>query len=177
MKYIWLFIKKTLRLLLKPLSFVPAILVACMIFSFSADNGIQSTEESLTVTRRIVVEYNERFEKGWDEGQISIYTWRLERYVRKAAHMAEYCLLAITLSIPLYVYGLRGFPLIVVTVGICAAYACTDEYHQLYSAGRTASGRYVLIDSGGALIGALTGRFVSWLGSATIFRPLRMKKR
>lgn len=74
MKYIWLFIKKTLRLLLKPLSFVPAILVACMIFSFSADNGIQSTEESLTFTRRIVVEYNERFEKGWDEGQISIYT-------------------------------------------------------------------------------------------------------
>lgn len=34
MKYIWLFIKTLLRMLLKPLSFVPAIVMMYVIFNF-----------------------------------------------------------------------------------------------------------------------------------------------
>ncbi|WP_242622663.1 VanZ family protein [Lachnoclostridium sp. Marseille-P6806] len=177
MRYFLLFIKKTLRLLLKPLSFVPALLVAAMIFGFSSEDAEGSSVQSELLTRRIIVEYNERMQKGWSEYQIEVYTDRMEIYVRKAAHMAEYCLLAITLAVPLYVYGLRGFYLILFTSALCAAYACTDEYHQLFSTGRSASARDVGIDSAGALIGSYIGRFVSWLGSATLFRPLRLSPR
>lgn len=177
MKYFWLFIKKTLRFLLKPLSFVPALLVAAMIFGFSAQDASGSSVQSAQVSRFLVREYNEQRQKGWSEYQIEVYALEIEPYVRKAAHASEYCLLAFTIAVPLYVYGLRGFGLIVVTTVICAAYACTDEYHQSLVAGRVASGRDVLIDSGGALAGALIGRMLSWLGSATIFRPLRLPPR
>ncbi len=55
MKYILLFIKKTLRFVLKPLSFVPAILVMYMIFRLSAQDGAASSQLSLKVSTKIVV--------------------------------------------------------------------------------------------------------------------------
>ena len=42
MKYVGLFIKKLLRYLLKPLSFLPAIAVMYLIFHFSAQDGASS---------------------------------------------------------------------------------------------------------------------------------------
>ena len=39
MKYIWLFFKTLLRFILKPLSFLPAIIMMYVIFNFSAQDG------------------------------------------------------------------------------------------------------------------------------------------
>ena len=67
MKYVGLFIKKLLRYLLKPLSFLPAILVMYMIFSFSAQTGVSSAQLSRKVSDKVVVTMNTVVEKGWDE--------------------------------------------------------------------------------------------------------------
>ena len=40
-------------------------------------------------------------------------------YVRKAAHMTEYFLLAIAISFPLYVYGVRGIWLMLLARNVC----------------------------------------------------------
>ena len=54
MKYVWLTIKKMLRYLLKPLSFVPALCVMYLIYSFSAQAGAESGELSMKVSGKIV---------------------------------------------------------------------------------------------------------------------------
>ena len=54
MKYIWLTIKKMLRYLLKPLSFVPALCMMYLIYSFSAQAGAESGELSMKVSGKLV---------------------------------------------------------------------------------------------------------------------------
>lgn len=177
MNYFWLFVKKTLRFLLKPLSFVPAILVMCMIFGFSAQDAGESTTESRMVTAKIVHTVDSALDMGWSEQQMDVYVVKLEHYVRKAAHFSEYFLLAVTLTIPLYVYGVRGIGLVILAGLFCVSFAALDEYHQTFSFGRSPSKRDVLIDSSGSFFGILLSQFFCWLGSATIFRPLRLEKK
>lgn len=177
MYYFLLFIKKTLRYLLKPLSFVPALLVMYMIFSFSAQNGTQSSALSQRVTAKIVSEIDIRADMGWTTEQMEVYSVKLEHYVRKAAHFSEYMLLGFCLAIPFYVYGVRGIRLWLLCGTICVCYALSDEYHQNFSAGRSPSLRDVGIDSSGAVLGILISHILCRLGSATIFRPLRMDKK
>ena len=177
MKYLLHFIKLTLRYLLKPLSFVPAILVMIMIFYFSSQPADASSASSLGITHRVVVKIDRTFDMEWTDAQISRYETRLEHYVRKAAHMIEYFLLAFTLSVPLYVYGTRGAKLILTTGIFCVLFAVSDEFHQSMVQGRSSSLKDVGIDSAGALLGLTSGHFLSWLFGATVFRPLRLNRK
>ncbi len=176
MRYFWLFIKKLLRFLLKPLSFVPAILVMCMIFNFSAQDGTESAALSTKVTQKVVAEINEHMEMGWDEAQQAHYVERMNYYVRKTAHVTEYFALAVTVSVPLYVYGVRGIWLLLCAGAICVGYAGLDEYHQSFTVGRTSTIRDVGIDSIGVFPGILISQFFCFIGRKTIFRPLSMEK-
>ena len=176
MRYFWLFVKKTLRLLLKPLSFAPALVVMYMIFSFSAQDGAQSSAVSTRVTERIVAEIDERFDMGWDAATQEHYVERLNYYVRKSAHVTEYFVLAVTVAVPLYVYGVRGIWLIFCAGAICVGYAGLDEYHQSFMVGRTATIRDVGIDSIGIFPGILVAQFFCFIGRKTIFRPLSLEK-
>ena len=98
-------------------------------------------------------------------------------YVRKLAHMTEYCILAITISLPLYVYGLRGFPLLLLAGIICVGFAATDEYHQSMVANRGPSITDVGIDSIGALIGITLVRLFSWIALGGDTRRRRRRRR
>ncbi len=176
MRYFLLFIKKLLRFILKPLSFLPAILVMCMIFNFSSQDGIQSAALSTSVTQKVVTEINEHMEMGWDEAQQAHYVERMNYYVRKTAHVTEYFTLAVTVAIPLYVYGVRGIWLLLCAGMICVGYAGLDEYHQSFTVGRTATIRDVGIDSIGIFPGILISQFICFIGRKTIFSPLSMEK-
>ena len=77
MKYLLLFIKLTLRYLLKPLSFVPAILVMIMIFYFSSQPADASSASSLGITHRVVVKIDRTFDMEWTDAQISRYETRV----------------------------------------------------------------------------------------------------
>ena len=133
--------KKFIIYLLKPFSFLPALLVMYMIFSFSSQTGVDSGNLSYKVSYGIVSVADRVLEKNLSEGDKEYYAGEIELPVRKLAHMTEYCILAICISFPLYVYGLRGF------------FACTDEFHQSFVAGRSPAKRDVAIDSLGALFG------------------------
>ena len=176
MKYVGLFIKKLLRYLLKPLSFVPAILVMYLIFSFSSQDGVSSARLSLAVSRKVVTVADEVLEKDWDAQQIAHYTER-NYYVRKTAHVTEYFVLAVTVAFPLYVYGVRGLWLVFSAGIFCVSFAGLDEYHQSFVAGRGPSVRDVAIDSIGVLPGIILVRIVGFIGRKTIFRPLALRKK
>ena len=164
-------INLSIRTFLKPLSFLPAILLMYMIFSFSAQEGEISSTVSYKVSHIIVETADHVFDMGMDDYQISYFATKINSVTRKLAHMTEYFLLAIAVSFPLYVYGLHGILLMILAGGICIAFACGDEYHQSFVAGRAASMKDVGIDSIGVFIGIILVRIIGWTGRKTIFRP------
>ena len=172
MKYFRLFLKKLLRYLLKPLSFLPALLMMYLIFNFSAQSGDVSGQLSGSVTEELVELCGELFDRDWSDQQILHYAGLLEHYVRKAAHVTEYFLLAVTVAFPLWVYRLRGWKLVLCAGLFCMGFAGLDEWHQSFVPGRSPALRDVFIDTAGSLAGIYATRLVCWIGRRTLFRPL-----
>ncbi|MDY4834121.1 MAG: VanZ family protein [Frisingicoccus sp.] len=164
--------KNILFFFLKPLSFLPALAVMAMIFSFSSQNGTESGSLSYRVSYKIVDAGSQLLNKDLEPWQKDAYATKIEGPVRKAAHITEYFILAITVALPLYVYGLRGFPLLLVAGALCVGFACTDEYHQSFVSGRSPSVRDVCIDSIGVFFGIMLVRILCWL----VLTPSRISK-
>ena len=64
MNYFSLFVKKTLRYLLKPLSFVPALCMIYFILYMSSQEGTASGNTSYEVSKILVLAYNKILSKG-----------------------------------------------------------------------------------------------------------------
>lgn len=165
-----------IRSLLKPLSFLPALLLMYMIFSFSAQPGEVSSQISYKASYKIIEAADYIFDANLEEWQIAEWADKIHFITRKLAHMAEYFALAVAVAFPLYVYGLHGFLLMLTAGFICVAFACGDEYHQSLVAGRSPSAKDVCIDSIGIFFGILLVRIVGWTGRKTIFRPKKNRK-
>nr|WP_295307311.1 VanZ family protein [uncultured Blautia sp.] len=166
--------KKILIHLLKPLSFLPAIVMMYVIYSFSAQTGEVSGALSYEVSYQIVETKNEVLNENKSYDELAYSASSIEFYVRKAAHMTEYCLLAIAISFPLYVYGVRGIWLILLAGVICVGFAGLDEYHQSFVANRGPSMRDVGIDSIGVTVGILLVQAFCW---STLHNPSGKRRR
>lgn len=169
--------KTFLRAFLKPFSFLPAIFMMIIIYSFSGQSGAESAGLSLKVSVFLVELASDLFEKSLSPEQIYAYAQTIHWIVRKLAHMGIYFLLAVSVSFPLYVYGLRGIRLMLTAGIFCVAFACSDEYHQSLVEGRGPSKRDVFIDSIGIFAGVIIVRIVGFIGRMTIFRPLSKKRK
>lgn len=176
MKYFKMFLKKLLRYVLKPLSFLPALMMMFVIFNFSAQDGTASSSVSATVSVRFVRVCDSVLDRDWSDAQIAHYAERIEHYVRKLAHVTEYFLLAIAVSFPLYVYRLRGWRLVLAAGLFCVCFAGLDEWHQSFVPGRSPSPRDVVIDSIGIFAGIELTRLICFIGRKTIFRPLSIEE-
>ena len=161
-----------MRFLLKPLSFIPAILIMYIIFSFSAQNGSASSNTSYKVSHKIVSIADRALDLELTEAQTSRCVRKINLYVRKLAHFTEYFLLAVALTFPLYVYRVRGIWLVLIGLIFCVGFAAFDEFHQFFVKGRSASVRDVIIDSCGSFVGILFVRIFGYIGRKTIFEPL-----
>ena len=85
--------------------------------------------------------------------------------IRKYAHMFEYC----CLSISSFLFfreafagaARRSLSAVACALSLCVFYACTDEWHQTFVAGRAGKVSDVLVDTAGSLIGlAVAGLFL-----------------
>jgi len=176
MRFIVLFIKKILRYLLKPLSIIPALLMMYVIFSLSAQDSVESSNLSREVCKYIVLAYNKMLFKGYDNATLNSLINQIHPYVRKCAHMTEYMVLAMTVSLPLYVYRVRGFLLAYVSGVFCISFAALDEYHQSFVAGRVSDYHDVLIDSVGIIVGIIIIMIICSIARKTIFSWLILDK-
>ena len=79
--------------LLKPLSFLPALLVMYMIFSFSSQDGTESGQLSYKVSQKLVEVGAVILDKDLSQAEIDMYAQQYHGAVRKLAHMTEYCVL------------------------------------------------------------------------------------
>ena len=177
MEFLKLFFKKFLRYILKPLSFLPAVCMMYIIFSFSAQTGSESGTLSYYVSKLLILAYNKFLLKGYDNATLNELILLIHPVVRKLAHVTEYFLLAASVSLPLYVYRLRGIALTLIAGIFCITFACFDEYHQTLIAGRVGSIRDVYIDSIGIIVGILTIRISGYIGRKTIFSFLSLDEK
>lgn len=140
-----------------------------LIFMFSSQNADISGNLSEGVTYRIASVIVNDFKELSLERQTEI-VYRMHHYVRKAAHFSEYALLGVLA----YLYSSQFFRKTKVrfltTLPFCLIYASTDEFHQLFSKGRSGSPVDVMIDFSGSVTGAF---FVFLL--ILCFRKIREK--
>ena len=144
--------------------------VMMMIFCFSMEDAEASDKRSGKISLQIIRIIHPDYEQMDAEAQQAIYD-NVQYIVRKCAHFTEYMILgfAIRLCFESW-FGLKikkQRPLTLAALGAAAAYACTDELHQLAIDGRSGQWTDVLVDSSGVLAGAVLGALLIRMLSRT----------
>lgn len=143
---------------LKILSFLPAILLLFLIFGFSAQDGDSSGSLSFEISLFLVKLVSPLLPTAMSEEVLLERAELIHYFVRKAAHMTEYFLLALSLQLPLAAWCSKHLTKkIRILIGFAATvlFAALDEFHQSFVPGRSGNFTDVCIDSTGALIASL----------------------
>ena len=130
------------------------IITMIVIFIFSSENGDKSKDTSRGFVRGVVNTFI--FTKNLDEIQKEELIENSQFIIRKTAHFTVYTILGINVYGFVNTYkNIKIKYKILITIFVCALYAMSDEFHQLFSSGRSASIRDVCIDTTGAIFGIL----------------------
>lgn len=121
-----------------------------VIFLFSSQNGEESSQLSEGFLREFILCF---LPEGMNADTVDL----LEYIVRKIAHMTEYAVLGILISLQIRMYEVFRSEAgkILAAGGLVLAYAATDEFHQLFIGGRSGQLTDILIDACGGVIGAV----------------------
>ena len=135
---------------------VASLLTAAAIFWFSAQKGADSQTMSDGITVQAARIVRPDFDRLPPETQLSLLE-TVSYVVRKCAHFLEFMLLGFNLMGFFRLWRIEGKALSALGLAWLAGtlYAVTDELHQLFVNERSAAALDVMIDSGGALTGAL----------------------
>ena len=148
----------TIPLWLKIVSFLPAAMLLFLIFGFSAQDGESSGSLSFEISLFLVKLSSPLLPAAMSEEVLFERAELIHYFVRKAAHMTEYFLLALSLQLPLTAWLskiLLWKPRILIGFAATVLFAALDEFHQTFVPGRSGNFTDVCIDSTGALIASL----------------------
>ena len=120
------------------------IAVAALIYCFSAQTAPESNDVSKGFLRQLLLLLGR---------SPDLLLQRYNHYIRKAAHFSIYALLGFCLT-GLFHHQKR-VPAVPAAIAAAALYAMTDEFHQSLVPGRGPQWTDVLLDSSGAVLGAL----------------------
>ncbi|WP_294578335.1 VanZ family protein [uncultured Thomasclavelia sp.] len=118
--------------------FIPMFIWMLFIFLMSQTNGNDSSSQSNFIVDIIIKIIN------IDHDTLSLI-------VRKCAHFTEYTILAFLIYYGLAKNQVNNKSILLYTVLITFAYACSDEFHQLFINGRSGQFKDVLIDTSGVI--------------------------
>ena len=128
------------------------ILWMLLILSFSSDNAGVSDRKSSAILKKVkpVIETVEE----------SIHVELLDKsklhfYVRKNAHMFNYCVLAVLTALALEASGINGNRRYLLAYTMATVFSMLDEYYQTQIPGRSGELRDVLVDNVGVLVGLI----------------------
>lgn len=121
------------------------ILIMIIIFSFSSENGQESSQTSGFIVNLL------QFLSSWPN---------LEHFIRKCAHFSIYGILGFCSYFMFLSYGHSPRKCILLSVLFCFLYAGSDEFHQFFVPDRSAQFSDVLLDTAGAALLIL----ISYLG-------------
>lgn len=151
-----------------------ALFWMCVIFAFSAQEQEESGAVSETFTYRIVRSADSFLGLNWNDEKLHEIAKEIEGYVRKAAHMTEFGILAVLIYIWIGKWPFTTRKKMLLAILATVLYAASDEIHQLFVAGRSGRVTDVMIDSAGAILGVL---IFAGVGKCIIFLWSRRKYR
>lgn len=140
------------------------LLAACMtsIFGFSSQNSdISSATSGKLITS--ILSISRTFRELPDDEQAKIVS-SFQHVARKGAHFTIYATLGMLIYLLMKAYRIKMALLL--TPGVGALYAVTDEMHQTFIRGRSGELRDVIIDLCGSFCGALVGMLLYFLWRA-----------
>lgn len=132
----------------------------CVIFAFSAQTKEESSAVSEGFSYRVVNTTGKLLHLNIDEEKVREIAGSIEHLVRKGAHMTEYAILAILLYVWIGRWQISRLRMACMAAALAVLYACSDEFHQLFVAGRAGKVSDVLIDSAGAVLGLALFLFI-----------------
>jgi len=127
------------------------VLLNAIIFLFSGQDGKASEALSDKVTVQVIDKYAEIKDKEYTQKEKKKIVADVRVFVRKSAHFGIYFVLGILVYLFVCCYDVKR-P-IVLAVLACAMFAGLDEFHQLFSPGRTARLYDIGIDTLGSSFG------------------------
>ncbi len=132
---------------------VPSVLWMGVIYRYSDMPAVRSTNQSVTVTERILMLLS-RFVT-IEDAKKAVLIETFEPYIRKLAHMTEYALLFLLCIPAVMVFVKERKRAVAVSALVSFLYACSDEIHQLFVPGRSGSPKDVGVDMIGTGAAAL----------------------
>lgn len=123
-----------------------------LIFMFSNDSATISTEKSDGVIVSSAQFFMRRQLNDKEKEQIINM---LVVPVRKCAHFTLYMILGLLVFGFLKEFGISWHKVLLITIGICFLYSCSDEVHQLFIPGRSCEIFDIFIDTMGSFAGGL----------------------
>ena len=149
-------------------SLLAVLLMMALIYWFSAQNADTSSGLSGGICMKLVRFADRIFGLGMDRESIRHFAELIETPLRKCSHFLEYLLLGMAvethISIAETIFSAGREPgedsgrvrrIIFFSTLFCMLYACSDEFHQIFVPGRACRAADVLIDTAGALTGAV----------------------
>lgn len=141
------------------------IIVMGAIFGFSSQTYEQTMKTSDVIVKPIenrVKEDSSNFESEKEENDyIKKLEDKLDKLVRKSAHMIIFGMLAVFVYLLCKSFGMSDADAIVMTLVVCAVYSVTDEWHQKFVDGRTSQFADVCVDEMGAVISLVLIRIIN----------------
>ena len=136
------------------------VAVMVMIFYFSTEDAEKSDRRSGVIADMLVRMIHSDYEQMQPEEQRIVYD-EAQLIVRKIAHFSEYTLLGFLIRLCMESwFGSRhnkSLTLSAIAFSAGTVYACTDEAHQLSTAGRYGTWKDVMVDASGVMTGVLLG--------------------
>jgi VanZ family protein len=135
---------------------IPALIMAGLIFFFSSQPGEDSSKLSGSLLHEILLAISRFFPSDPNAEPNLLLLNRLEFLLRKTAHVTEYTILYLTVLLGLSPrkFSRKRWALTAFLITVC--YACTDEFHQYFVLDRSARITDVIIDSIGSSIVTLS---------------------
>ena len=123
------------------------ILWMVMIFMFSNQKSVQSTNKSHSFVMNTIVRIYKIFDKNITDEKIEdiVNTWDVP--IRKCAHFMEFFILGLLVFYTSKEFNIKD---IYIMILFCFLYACSDEIHQVFVIGRDGNIIDTLIDSLGS---------------------------
>ena len=163
-------IKFKKNLIFKRVLFLILLAIAfSVIYNFSAQNGEMSGSLSQKVTEFIVKIVSKV--KTMDSVTKLHWIEKLHPIIRKLAHFGVYTVVGFSIMGFMCTFDIRNIFKVLISFGVGATYAISDEVHQYFIPGRSARVLDVCIDSAGVLTGifilviiiVFTEAIINWL--------------
>lgn len=136
-------------------TYVVVVMIAIFLFSGQNYNSTMKTSDIIVKPIENTIKLNDTTE--FEDEKVEKDYWRnikskINKAVRKSAHMIIFGILAIFAYLMFKSFGLNDADAIIMTFVFCAVYAGIDEFHQKFVEGRTAQFIDVCIDEFGVFI-------------------------